>query len=195
MQEIFTVKNIVIYFIIINLIGFFIMWLDKRKAKKGAWRIPEKTLFIITALGGGIGTAPLYQLAKELAAKGEKPSYFAGFRDEPYRMEAFAPFCQTTALATDSGRFGHHGLVTELFDPKDFDVICCCGPTPMMKAVTKLALEAGTEVLVSLENKMAFNAFNTFLKLPKDLQQSVAHILSSLELNVMIDQYRKKDGL
>ena len=52
MQEIFTVKNIVIYFIIINLIGFFI----KRKAKKGAWRIPEKTLFIITALGGGIGT-------------------------------------------------------------------------------------------------------------------------------------------
>ena len=56
MQEIFTVQNIVIYFIIINLIGFFIMWLDKRKAKKGAWRIPEKTLFIITALGGGIGT-------------------------------------------------------------------------------------------------------------------------------------------
>ena len=56
MQGIFTVKNIVIYFIIINLIGFFIMWLDKRKAKKGAWRIPEKTLFIITALGGGIGT-------------------------------------------------------------------------------------------------------------------------------------------
>ena len=56
MQEIFTVQNIVIYFIVINLIGFFIMWLDKRKAKKGAWRIPEKTLFIITALGGGIGT-------------------------------------------------------------------------------------------------------------------------------------------
>ena len=56
MQEIFTVKNIVIYFITINLIGFFIMWLDKRKAKKAAWRIPEKTLFIITALGGGIGT-------------------------------------------------------------------------------------------------------------------------------------------
>ena len=56
MKEIFTVKNIVIYFITINLIGFFIMWLDKRKAKKGAWRIPEKTLFIITALGGGIGT-------------------------------------------------------------------------------------------------------------------------------------------
>lgn len=55
-QEIFTIKNIIIYFIAINLFGFFIMWLDKRKAKKGAWRIPEKTLFIVTALGGGIGT-------------------------------------------------------------------------------------------------------------------------------------------
>lgn len=55
-QEIFTIKNIIIYFIAINLFGFFIMWLDKRRAKKGAWRIPEKTLFIVTALGGGIGT-------------------------------------------------------------------------------------------------------------------------------------------
>ena len=56
LAEIFTVKNIVAYFVIINIIGFFIMWLDKRKAIKGSWRIPEKTLFIITALGGGIGT-------------------------------------------------------------------------------------------------------------------------------------------
>lgn len=55
-SKIFTMQNIIIYFIAINLIGFFIMWLDKRKAIKGTWRIPEKTLFIITALGGGIGT-------------------------------------------------------------------------------------------------------------------------------------------
>lgn len=32
------------------------MWLDKQKAKKGKWRIPEKTIFIVTALGGGFGT-------------------------------------------------------------------------------------------------------------------------------------------
>ena len=49
-------KNFVIYILAINLIGFFIMWLDKHKARKGSWRIPEKTLFIITAIGGGIGT-------------------------------------------------------------------------------------------------------------------------------------------
>ena len=56
MQEIFTTKNIIIYLISINIIGFLIMWLDKRKAIKGSCRIPEKTLFIITAIGGGIGT-------------------------------------------------------------------------------------------------------------------------------------------
>ena len=56
MQEIFTMKNIIIYLISINVIGFLIMWIDKRKAIKGSWRIPEKTLFIITAIGGGIGT-------------------------------------------------------------------------------------------------------------------------------------------
>ena len=32
------------------------MLIDKKKAEKGKWRIQEKTIFIITALGGGIGT-------------------------------------------------------------------------------------------------------------------------------------------
>ena len=54
--DIFTLKNILIYLLMINIIGFFMMWSDKRKAKKGKWRIPEQTLFVVTALGGGIGT-------------------------------------------------------------------------------------------------------------------------------------------
>ncbi len=56
LEEIFSTQNILIYLLIVNIFGFFIMWLDKHKAKKGAWRIPEKTLFVVTALGGGIGT-------------------------------------------------------------------------------------------------------------------------------------------
>ena len=51
-QDIFSTRNIIIYFVVINVIGFLIMFIDKRKAKKGAWRIPEKNIFIITALGG-----------------------------------------------------------------------------------------------------------------------------------------------
>ena len=56
MEQIFSVKNIVIYLILINIIAFLAMYIDKRKAKKGRWRIPENTLFLITLLGGGIGT-------------------------------------------------------------------------------------------------------------------------------------------
>ena len=55
-KNIFTMQNIIIYLIIINIIGFLVMYIDKQKAKKGKWRISEKTIFIITVLGGGIGT-------------------------------------------------------------------------------------------------------------------------------------------
>ena len=56
MPEIFTVQNFIIYLIVINLIGFAVMFIDKYKAKRGSWRIPESTIFLITAIGGGIGT-------------------------------------------------------------------------------------------------------------------------------------------
>ena len=55
MEQIFSVKNIVIYLILINIIAFLAMYIDKRKAKKGKRRSPEKTLFILVGLGGGIG--------------------------------------------------------------------------------------------------------------------------------------------
>ena len=50
------IKNIIIYLIAVNIIGFLAMGLDKWKAKRGSWRIPENTLFMFTILGGGIGT-------------------------------------------------------------------------------------------------------------------------------------------
>ena len=41
--------------VVMNLLAFALMGVDKLKAKKGAWRIPEKTLFLVTALFGGLG--------------------------------------------------------------------------------------------------------------------------------------------
>ena len=54
--DIFNLRNIIIYLIIINIIGFLAMFIDKRKAENHKWRIPEKTFFLITLIGGGIGT-------------------------------------------------------------------------------------------------------------------------------------------
>lgn len=39
-----------------NLAGVFLMFSDKQRAKKHAWRIPEKTFFITSLIGGSIGT-------------------------------------------------------------------------------------------------------------------------------------------
>lgn len=44
------------YFAAVNLIGFALMGIDKYKAKKRAFRIPEATLFIIAVIGGSIGS-------------------------------------------------------------------------------------------------------------------------------------------
>ena len=45
-----------IYLCIINAAGFMLMLLDKWKAKKNLWRIPEATLFMVAILGGSIGS-------------------------------------------------------------------------------------------------------------------------------------------
>ena len=42
--------------LIINIVAFFLMGIDKKKARTGAWRIPEKTLFLSAILGGSIGS-------------------------------------------------------------------------------------------------------------------------------------------
>ena len=76
MENIFTVQNIIIYFVIFNILGFLIMYIDKQKAKKGKWRIPEKTLFIITGLGGGIGTIAGMYIFRH---KTQKVAFVIGF--------------------------------------------------------------------------------------------------------------------
>ncbi len=48
-------NNLILYLIVINLIGFFIMLIDKRKAIKRQWRVSEKALICISIIGGSIG--------------------------------------------------------------------------------------------------------------------------------------------
>ena len=48
-------KYFILYLIIINIIAFLAMYIDKRKAKYGKWRIQEQSLFILALIGGSIG--------------------------------------------------------------------------------------------------------------------------------------------
>ncbi len=44
-----------IVLVVMNIAAYVLMGVDKKRAKAGAWRIPEKTLFLVTGLFGGLG--------------------------------------------------------------------------------------------------------------------------------------------
>ena len=70
------VKNVIIYLLAINVIAFLTMGLDKWKAKRNAWRIPEQTLMSLVFLGGGIGgIAGMYTFRH----KTNKSRFYIGF--------------------------------------------------------------------------------------------------------------------
>lgn len=75
LQDVFSVRNIIIYLIVINLMAFLSMFIDKKKAKWGSWRIPENTLFLYAILGGTIGSiAGMYTFRH----KTKKPKFYVG---------------------------------------------------------------------------------------------------------------------
>lgn len=49
-------RILILYFIVINLAGMFLMRSDKQRAIKKQWRISEQTLFLVSLAGGCIGT-------------------------------------------------------------------------------------------------------------------------------------------
>ncbi|MFJ7637510.1 DUF1294 domain-containing protein [Peribacillus sp. NPDC097206] len=51
-----TIWFVLVYFIMVNIIGFVLMGIDKKKARKREYRISEKTLWTWAIIGGGTGT-------------------------------------------------------------------------------------------------------------------------------------------
>lgn len=111
-------------------------------------------------VGGGVGLAPLYYLAKELVRKGEKVRLFAGGRnrDDILCITEFERLGVETYVATDDGTLGESGLVTEVLEKHlkgKGERIFACGPMPMLAAVAGLADRHGVPCQVSLEAYMA----------------------------------------
>ena len=87
-------------------------------------------------VGGGVGAAPLYWLARELRARGAAVSVALGFRTgaEVFYEEAFRALGCRVAAATEDGTRGTKGFVTDIL-PEAYSYVYACGPSPMLRAL------------------------------------------------------------
>lgn len=101
----------------------------------------EHTLLI----GGGIGAAPLYWLAKELRDRGVRTTAVLGFNTaaDVYYEREFNAICDGVVIATADGSHGIRGFVTDAMKGLDCDYFYACGPEPMLKAVYKGSQSSG----------------------------------------------------
>lgn len=116
----------------------------------------------VAIIGGGIGTFPLYELAKELKQNTtSKVDMYLGFRNKDYVIleEEFKQVSDKLILTTDDGSYGISGFaINELkkeIEVQKPDIIFACGPLPMLKAVQALAIQKEIPCQISLEEKMA----------------------------------------
>lgn len=109
-------------------------------------------------VGGGVGTAPLLYLGREMLKMGARPSFLLGARSASYllRVDEFEALGDVY-VTTEDGTRGEKGFVTQhsILEKEHFDRISVCGPSPMMKAVARYAKQKGIPCEVSLENMMA----------------------------------------
>lgn len=111
-------------------------------------------------VGGGRGIAPLYFLARALKAAGAEPVVFYGGRtvdDIPLR-DRLAEAGFEVLCSTDDASFGFAGFVTALVENElarsKPDLVCACGPDPMMKALAGITARHGVAAEFSLESMM-----------------------------------------
>ncbi len=107
-------------------------------------------------LGGGVGIPPMLELAARLKDRAEVTAVL-GYRDAAdFLAEDFAQVC-SVYVATEDGSKGIRGNVLDAVRQKgiESDVVCACGPLPMLRAVKEYAKERGIPCFVSLEERMA----------------------------------------
>ncbi len=112
----------------------------------------------VACVGGGVGTAVLYPLAKALADAGNEVTTIIGGRAKQFIILAdeLAEFSREVLPATEDGSLGMQGFVTNVLqdlidDPENRpQAIFAVGPVPMMRAVCELSRPYGIKTIVSL---------------------------------------------
>ena len=111
-------------------------------------------------IGGGIGIAPLYPLAKSLAEAGKHVELIVGAKNKEYLtdLSLYENIGVKVTVTTDDGSAGIKGFVTEALansiQAKACDYIYACGPLPMLRSVEKLAMANKKPGQVSTESHM-----------------------------------------
>ena len=111
----------------------------------------------VALVSGGIGTAPMLEVAKKLRENNNatKLDLYAGFRDEVYLIEEIKEYANEAYVSTNSGKYGHKGFVTDILKVEEYDTVLCCGPEIMMKKVVEMCKEKNVKIYVSMEKHMA----------------------------------------
>jgi dihydroorotate dehydrogenase electron transfer subunit len=108
-------------------------------------------------VGGGCGVAPLMFLAKYLKSKGYIPDILLGYRNRERIIESEEFSCTGKVfIATEDGSEGEKGFVSDhpVLSETAYDMIYCCGPDSMMRALAGYSKRRGISCEVSLENLM-----------------------------------------
>ena len=111
----------------------------------------------VCVVGGGVGSAIAYPVAKKLYAQGTYVDAVVGFRTRELVMleGEFKDSSNELYIMTDDGTYGEHGLVTEALEKlilsgKKYGEVIAIGPLPMMKYVSLLTKKYGIKTIVSM---------------------------------------------
>ena len=108
-------------------------------------------------IGGGVGTPPMYGLAKELIRQGIKPEVILGFNtmNEIFLEEEFKKLGCKVTIATADGSKGVKGFVTDALNQVSAaPYFYACGPMPMLKAIKGYMVKLNVKGQFSLEERM-----------------------------------------
>lgn len=109
----------------------------------------------VLLVGGGIGVAPLYYLAKELVAQDKKVNLLYSPKRDSEVMGAYKDLEEKLQISFSENRTELPKLIEQqLSGEEKMDMIYTCGPTAMMQTVAEKGKENGVPTQVSLEEKM-----------------------------------------
>ncbi|MDP3790147.1 MAG: sulfide/dihydroorotate dehydrogenase-like FAD/NAD-binding protein [Candidatus Omnitrophota bacterium] len=114
----------------------------------------------VICVGGGVGAAEIYPVAKAFREAGNEVTSIAGARSKDLLLllDEMKAVSKQLYIATDDGSFGKKGFVTdilkELLDKEKYDLVYAVGPIFMMKAVALLTKKYNLKTIVSLNANM-----------------------------------------